>query len=62
MSAGPGAVLDGAVLDRLRDAVGEDFVGELVATFLGDAPAQLEPFRARSSEATRMKRDELRTR
>ena len=30
MSAGPGAVLDGDVLDRLRDAVGEEFVGELV--------------------------------
>jgi HPt (histidine-containing phosphotransfer) domain-containing protein len=45
VSAGPGAVLDGNVLDRLRDAVGEEFVRELVATFLGDAPAQLATLR-----------------
>lgn len=44
-SAGESAVLDRAALDRLRDTVGEEFVGELVATFLGDAPGQLATLR-----------------
>ena len=46
MSAEPVSVLDGAALDRLREAVGDDFVDELVATFLGDAPAQLATLRS----------------
>jgi HPt (histidine-containing phosphotransfer) domain-containing protein len=45
MNAEPDSVLDRAVLDRLRDAVGEEFVGELVATFLEDAPDQLATLR-----------------
>ena len=40
-----GSVLDGAALDRLREAVGDEFVGELVDTFLGDAPGQLATLR-----------------
>jgi HPt (histidine-containing phosphotransfer) domain-containing protein len=38
-------VLDGAALDRLRDSVGDEFVGELAGTFLDDAPAQLAALR-----------------
>ena len=45
MSAGPASVLDGAALDRLRESVGEEFVGELVTMFLGDAPTQLATLR-----------------
>jgi HPt (histidine-containing phosphotransfer) domain-containing protein len=41
----PDRVLDPAALDRLRDSVGDEFVGELVATFLDDAPAQLATLR-----------------
>ena len=58
MSAEPVSVLDGAALDRLREAVGDEFVGELVATFLGDAPAQLATLR---SAVERGDADEART-
>jgi histidine phosphotransfer protein HptB len=43
-------VLDGAALDRLRDSVGDEFVGELVGTFLDDAPVQLAALRAALAE------------
>lgn len=45
MSAGPDRVLDSAVLDRLRDSVGGEFVTELVELFLDDAPVQLATLR-----------------
>ena len=45
MNAEPGSIIDSAALDRLRGSVGDEFVGELVATFLGDAPAQLAALR-----------------
>ena len=44
--AGQGSVLDRAALDRLQESVGEEFVGELVGTFLGDAPTQLATLRS----------------
>jgi HPt (histidine-containing phosphotransfer) domain-containing protein len=46
MSAEPDQVLDAAALDRLRDSVGDEFLAELVGTFLDDAPAQLAALRA----------------
>jgi HPt (histidine-containing phosphotransfer) domain-containing protein len=45
MTANPGPVV-GETIDRLRESVGEEFLGELVATFLEDAPAQLETLRS----------------
>jgi HPt (histidine-containing phosphotransfer) domain-containing protein len=38
-------VLDAAALDRLSDSVGDEFLGELVGTFLDDAPVQLAALR-----------------
>lgn len=46
MTAGSDPVLDSGALGRLRDSVGEEFLGELVGTFLDDAPAQLTTLRA----------------
>jgi signal transduction histidine kinase/CheY-like chemotaxis protein/HPt (histidine-containing phosphotransfer) domain-containing protein len=43
---GQGSVLDRAAFDRLQESVGEEFVGELVGTFLGDAPTQLATLRS----------------
>jgi HPt (histidine-containing phosphotransfer) domain-containing protein len=45
MSADPDPVLDAVALDRLRESVGDEFVGELAATFLEDAPVQLSTLR-----------------
>jgi HPt (histidine-containing phosphotransfer) domain-containing protein len=45
VSAEPEHVLDAAALERLRDSVGDEFVGELVGTFLDDAPVQLTALR-----------------
>jgi HPt (histidine-containing phosphotransfer) domain-containing protein len=45
VSAGPDSVLDAAALRRLRDSVGEELLGELVGTFLDDAPVQLTTLR-----------------
>jgi HPt (histidine-containing phosphotransfer) domain-containing protein len=41
-------ILDATVLDALRESVGGDdaFVADLVETYLGDAPIQLEAIRA----------------
>ena len=39
------SAVDSAALDRLRESVGEEFLGELVGTFLDDAPAQLTTLR-----------------
>ena len=44
MSAGAPAV-DSAALDRLRESVGDEFLGKLVGTFLDDAPVQLTTLR-----------------
>jgi HPt (histidine-containing phosphotransfer) domain-containing protein len=38
-------VLDPSALERLRDSVGDEFVGELGGTFLDDAPVQLTALR-----------------
>jgi histidine phosphotransfer protein HptB len=46
MTHGPEQVLDAGALERLRDSIGEDFLGELVGTFLDDAPAQLSTLRS----------------
>jgi HPt (histidine-containing phosphotransfer) domain-containing protein len=46
VSQGPEPVLDQGTLDRLRDSVGEEFLGELVGTFLEDTPAQLTKLRS----------------
>jgi HPt (histidine-containing phosphotransfer) domain-containing protein len=40
------SAVDTAALDRLRESVGEEFLGELVGAFLDDAPAQLRTLRA----------------
>jgi HPt (histidine-containing phosphotransfer) domain-containing protein len=37
--------LNPAALDRLRESVGDEFVGELVGRFLDDAPVQLTALR-----------------
>jgi HPt (histidine-containing phosphotransfer) domain-containing protein len=39
------AVLDPAALERLRESIGEDFLSELVGTFVDEAPAQLATLR-----------------
>ena len=39
------SAVDGAVLARLRESVGEEFLGELVDAFLDDSPAQLTAMR-----------------
>jgi HPt (histidine-containing phosphotransfer) domain-containing protein len=39
-------VLVAETLDRLRESVGDEFLGELVGTFLDDAPAQFATLRA----------------
>ena len=39
------SAVDSAALDRLRESIGEEFLGELVGTFLDDAPAQLTTLR-----------------
>jgi HPt (histidine-containing phosphotransfer) domain-containing protein len=52
--------LDGTVLDELRESVGDDpdFLAELVADFLADAPVQLEALRdaAATGNATTARR------
>jgi HPt (histidine-containing phosphotransfer) domain-containing protein len=47
----PRSALDLAVLDELRDSVGDDpeFVAELIDDFVADAPAQLESLRQAAS-------------
>jgi HPt (histidine-containing phosphotransfer) domain-containing protein len=37
--------VDSATLDRLRESVGQEFLGELVRVFLDDAPTQLTTLR-----------------
>ena len=39
------SAVDSAALDRLRESVGEEFLGELVGAFLDDAPAKLTTLR-----------------
>lgn len=46
MIPGPDPVLDPGALERLRDSIGEEFLGELVGTFLDDAPVQLSTLRS----------------
>lgn len=46
MTAAPEPVVDAETIDRLRDSIGEEFLGELVGTFLDDAPRQLEALRS----------------
>jgi HPt (histidine-containing phosphotransfer) domain-containing protein len=41
VSAGANPAVDAATLERLRDSVGDEFLSELVGTFLDDAPVQL---------------------
>ena len=45
MTAESSPVVDAQTVDRLRESVGQEFLGELVGTFLDDAPAQLEMLR-----------------
>ena len=45
MTASSDSVLDPDAVERLRDSVGEEFLGELVSTFLDDAPGQLTTLR-----------------
>ena len=42
-------VIDQAVFDELRQTTGAEFVGELVQTFLDDAPALIAALRAASA-------------
>ena len=39
------SVIDSVVFESLKQMVGADFIGELVATFLEDAPRMLEELR-----------------
>ena len=41
-----GQLIDMGVFNELKDAAGEDFVGELVATFFDEAPGMLDQLRA----------------
>jgi HPt (histidine-containing phosphotransfer) domain-containing protein len=45
VTSGPEPALDSSTLDRLRNSVGDEFLGELVGTFLDDAPTQLTTLR-----------------
>jgi HPt (histidine-containing phosphotransfer) domain-containing protein len=45
MTAEQSPVVDAETVNRLRESVGQEFLGELVGTFLDDAPAQLETLR-----------------
>ena len=42
----PGQLIDMDVFNELKDAAGEDFVGELVGTFFEEAPGMLADLRA----------------
>jgi HPt (histidine-containing phosphotransfer) domain-containing protein len=47
------AILDPAALDGLREIGGDEFLADLVATFLADAPPMLAALRGANAEEVR---------
>ena len=47
------SILDPAALDGLRELGGDDFVGDLVQTFLADAPALIAALRGQDADEVR---------